>query len=390
MEEQAPHSPAGGLHALSSSTDLFMNWSDLSIAQFVARRSGVDFVTDAATARAVADRVFNVRLSIVCGDARLLSTYTQIEEHLEGIAVNLVLVDPPFGVGKHGPRESWDSEKWSPSADILGYLDKVPLASVFAVALYVLYQDVGAWIEALKPGTAKTGPSKGELLVVLGRDGGAQNLAGTVSPGTRAFVLVMKYGDGAHAVRAEDSRLQGRFQYSFPSPQSASKYGRPEVDSELRDNGAPVNPTQKTIEETRLLIRVLAPRRGAVLSVCNGTGTALVAAALEGRHAVGIDNSGRQCEWAKRRIRDLAHRESLLLSAMAEGLDDNCDAMRALKMVALGTHGVSALEEEEDTEEPRGSRRSEDASTGEVSITGPSHASPTVEFRAPHNTIANC
>ena len=82
----------------------------------------------------------------------------------------------------------------------------------------------------------------------------------------------------------------------------------------------PVNPTQKSVEEARLLIRTLAPKGGSVLSMCNGTGTALVAAAMEGRHAVGVDLSQRQCSCVRTRMRVFITREDKLSRALCGGL----------------------------------------------------------------------
>ena len=57
-----------------------------------------------------------------------------------------------------------------------------------------------------------------------------------------------------------------------------------------------------------------------MLSMCNGTGTALVAAAMEGRHAVGVDLSQRQCLYARRRLRVFVAREDRLMRALYGGL----------------------------------------------------------------------
>ena len=185
-------------------------------------------------------------------------------------------------------------------------------------------------MEALEPGTSKTGPAKGHVVVSLGRDMTPKLIPGSQSPGVVVHVLVMKYGNGNEALSAEQSPLGGRFQYHFQPPRKRSKYGRPEVDALLYAGTHLVNPTQKSIEETRLLVRTLAPRGGSVLSMCNGTGTALVAAAMEGRHAVGVDLSQRQCSHARTRLRVFCLREDKLNRALFVGLLPTHPETRAL------------------------------------------------------------
>ena len=143
-------------------------------------------------------------------------------------------------------------------------------------------------------------------------------------------MLVMKYGNGNKALTAEESPLRGRFMYHFRPPRIDSKYGRPEVDALLYSGKIAVNQTQKSVEETCLLVCTLAPGGGSVLSMCNGTGTALVAAALEGRHAVGVDLSERQCKFAMRRLRVFCAREDKLQRALFGGLLPTNTEVRAL------------------------------------------------------------
>jgi site-specific DNA-methyltransferase (adenine-specific) len=50
-------------------------------------------------------------------------------------------------------------------------------------------------------------------------------------------------------------------------------------------------PTQKPLELLRLLVKACCPPGGMVLDPCCGSGTTLVAAALEGRRAVGVDRN---------------------------------------------------------------------------------------------------
>ena len=310
-----------------------LEWQPESIAQFLARRSGVDFCDDSCYAYERAETVptSTSRVSIIWGDAKLASTYAGVGSLLKGDSVELVLLDPPFGLNKHG-AEAWDTAdgKWTPSRDVLNYLQGVPLRSTFCLGIYCQVEDIGRWVEALEPGTRQTGPAKGHVVISLGRDMTPRLVPGSQSPGVVVYVLVMKYGNGNDALSAEESPLMGRFQYCFQPPRKRSKYGRPEVDALLYAGTQVVNPTQKSLEETRLLVRTLAPRGGSVLSMCNGTGTALVAAAMEGRHAVGVDLSERQCSHARKRLRVFCAREDKLNRALFGGLLPTQPETRAL------------------------------------------------------------
>ena len=332
-------------HALMSRRDEYPEaqvlWNKTALSHFVARRSGLDFVADGVTKDEILASRTEVTVSVIHGDAKLPSTYSGVNALLQNSPVDLVIVDPPFGERKHARGETWDSEanRWEPTSDLLDYLAPVNLnKQCLVIAVYTRYQDVGAWITALEPGNDSTGgEARGNVLFTLMRDGPTHMRAGTASPGARTFLLAMKYGNGAEAVRADESRLGGRFWYSFPRPEATSKYGRMDIDAELRHEGASVNPTQKSVEETRMLVRTLCPGGGAVLSLCNGTGTALVASCLEGRMSVGIDSSKRQCEWCRRRLQVFASRELMLAGALADGMDPRSASFKVLNDAALMT-----------------------------------------------------
>ena len=89
--------------------------------------------------------------------------------------------------------------------------------------------------------------------------------------------------------------------------------------------------TQKSVDECRLLVRELTPNKGAVLSLCNGTGSVQVAAALEGRSSLGVDSSERQVRWAKKRLETLLIREDYLLQALAAGRGKENPAVQTLE-----------------------------------------------------------
>lgn len=66
------------------------------------------------------------------------------------------------------------------------------------------------------------------------------------------------------------------------------------------------HPTEKPLDLMRQLIRVVTPKSGTVLDPFAGSGTTLVAADLEGRHAIGIERELNYIEISRARI-DSAH-----------------------------------------------------------------------------------
>jgi site-specific DNA-methyltransferase (adenine-specific) len=64
------------------------------------------------------------------------------------------------------------------------------------------------------------------------------------------------------------------------------------------------HPAQKPIELTNLLISLLTRRNDVVLDPFCGSGSTLVSAELCGRPFIGIDRESRNCNIAKRRVRD--------------------------------------------------------------------------------------
>lgn len=309
-----------------------------SIAQYLARRSGVDFRDKRVAWDGATQEGWDVGLSIVRDDAMERSAYDAVERLLVGRQVELVLVDPPFGLQKHGD-ESWDlpQRKWVPATFPAAALAGLPFfAGHFNIAVYCMHQDIGEWMRVLnRAGDVLPYKHRGNVLFVLGRDGTAHLQAGTASSGHRYFVVVGKYGNGADSVQADaGSPLGGRFVYSFPSPATHTRYGRAELDAVVGMHGKAVNPTQKPLEETRLLIRQLSPNSGAVVSLCNGTGSALIAAGMEGRWAAGLENSATQCEWARRRVETFFAREHLLCVALRCSGASSAPEVRQLKAAA--------------------------------------------------------
>ena len=117
-------------------------WNNAAISQFITRRYGLDFVGDNMTIEQILASSMEVTASVILGDANLPSTYMGVNALLQNSPVDLVILDPPFGEGKHGWGETWNSEgnRWEPSADLLDYLAPVKLnKECLVVVVYTCY-----------------------------------------------------------------------------------------------------------------------------------------------------------------------------------------------------------------------------------------------------------
>lgn len=322
----------------------FVPWGPMEIARFLVPRLGVDFGRDSGPK--TASEAKEVHTWLLQGDAVKAETYEALVA-LGGTFRNrtfeLILVDPPFGLKKHSvgdddwdaPGKRWGHEQVKALLKALhtkGLLK--PLDTAFSVAVYLQMEDIGGVVNDIKKWAAEVDflELKGHFVIVLGREGVAPLMKGTSTNGHQQHMLVLKFQNGHNGVRADDigGGLGGRFIFSFPKPTASSRYGRPELDASLNvDSKVAYNATQKPIDEARLLVRLLAPDGGCVLSACNGTGTTLVAAALEGRDSVGVDTSSSQTMCAQGRVQTMFVRENLLRAALASGRSDV--AVNALK-----------------------------------------------------------
>jgi DNA modification methylase len=77
------------------------------------------------------------------------------------------------------------------------------------------------------------------------------------------------------------------------------------------------HPTEKPVELLRQLIESSSVMGETVLDPCCGSGSTLIAAALEGRRAIGIEVEERNCETTARRLRDETSQPSLFFEAGA-------------------------------------------------------------------------
>jgi DNA modification methylase len=94
-----------------------------------------------------------------------------------------------------------------------------------------------------------------------------------------------------------------RFRYSA----KASRAERITVDGES-------HPTVKPLALMRWLVRLVTPPGGTVLDPFAGSGSTLVAAAMEGFHAIGIEADERWCRGSAKRVAEIPPvQESLAL-----------------------------------------------------------------------------
>ena len=96
----------------------------------------------------------------------------------------------------------------------------------------------------------------------------------------------------------------------FPQPNGISRYGNPSEDCIVKVNNLTLNPCQKPVELMRWIIRHFSNPSDQVLSLCEGTGTSCIAAAIEGRNIVGVDYLPEMFEGAAMRIRNFLDAEA--------------------------------------------------------------------------------
>ena len=302
-------------------------WTPEAYAQFVTNYLG--FEASKHPPAPGRRPVCNVAALLLSGDALSTDTYKPLARSDVPKSIGssprfqLVFIDPPFGMKKHRKDdEAWDDESraWGPEevVKLLKTLKERGLLSTeyFNVAMYCRIETIG-WLEkSLAEWGAEAYPDgvegasvpsrggfKGSVIYHLNNTGPAAMQKGANSPGNRRYVYVAKFLNGV-SVQFDGSALGGSTELYFPKPRTESRYGRSDVDALVKADPKekPINSTQKSVEECRCLIRHLTPEKGPVLSVCNGVGTAMIAAALEGRNSVGVDTSTLQNSWACRRV----------------------------------------------------------------------------------------
>ena len=311
------------------------------MARWIAARLGVEF--GLADGKKLALKCETVHAATAVADALSGGVYEAIPTYGP---ITLVVVDPPFGLDKGSwdkPALGWGRDQF---AQFLGFVCGAPAISKdgFCVAVYTTearlpeleaaFQEAGrsAYKGNLPAGTLY----KGCLKYIFVADGTPGLFAGQMGRGARQFVCAGQFGDAAPL--AERNSLMGKFVYFTSNPRTNSRCGRPEINTWVRSKRrGHLNRTQKAVDEVRILIRTLAPKKGVILSLCNGTATTQIAAAMEGCSSVGVDSDAEQDAEAVSRLRVFFEREDLLRQVLESDRDPECPATKALREVAEPT-----------------------------------------------------
>ena len=220
---------------------------------------------------------------------------------LPGASVDLVLCDLPYGT----TQNPWDSTLsmealWAHYRRILTPRGVVALMSHSRFTAQVILSNKEwfkyklVWVKSKATNflNAKKQPlRKHEDICIFYRQQppySPQMFAGhAYDKGTRKNQLTGCYGDFRPArVQSEGSRYPTDVIY-FPTAEA---------------EGPVWHPTQKPVELGRYLVRTYTLREAVVLDHCFGSGSFLVAAAMEGRHSVGIEKNCDLAAFKKARI----------------------------------------------------------------------------------------
>ena len=308
------------------------------MARWIAARLGVEF--GMADGKALAQKCETIFTGTAAADALTGGVYEAIPTYGP---ITLVVVDPPFGLNKgqwDKPALGWGHDQFF---QFLGFVCRAPATSKegFCVAVYTTEERLpeleAAFEEAGRDAYKGNLPNgtlyKGCLKFVFVSDGTTGLFAGQMGRGGRQFVCAGKFGEAAPM--AERNNMMGKFVYFTSTPRTNSRCGRPEIDTWVRSRRkGHLNRTQKAMDKVRILIRTLAPKKGVILSLCNGTATTQIAAAMEGCSSVGIDSDAEQVAEAVSRLRLFFEREDLLRQVLESDRDPECPATKALQEVA--------------------------------------------------------
>lgn len=132
----------------------------------------------------------------------------------------------------------------------------------------------------------------------------------------------------------EDKQRQGATSMYFRAPEVTTFRNRPELDlvRQVPNTKQVVNVTQKPVELYRWIYRHFngAGDKMTVLSVCDGTASAVVAALANGHDAVGVDYSLTQHTYARSRLSQFARLEALRVTMVTGTTDEQVVACKQL------------------------------------------------------------
>lgn len=239
---------------------------------------------------------------------------------------SLIIVDPPFGLekGKGHEEGDWDTDAWDGEAIkvFMNNMDPLTLPQA-TIAVYAPYCAaagsldctgcIHVWMNTLR----ELGWVNPQTLVFV-KDDTAWSQGARLASDVTQQVLIMFKPSGAvqhfNFTDPEDSILGANPLRFFLKPGNYSKFGRAEVDAIVMKGDKALNPTQKSVEAMRWLVRHFgrsgAGLPGMVVSACDGTGTATVAALLEGRNVIAFEKSASQVELSSHRVNRLLANEN--------------------------------------------------------------------------------
>lgn len=233
---------------------------------------------------------------------------------LKGASVDFLYADPPFNTGL--------KRSTPPGASRRGRMVEAAYEDAWADGrAYARW--LGERVAATRPAMKDTG------VVAIHCDYRAEHHVRLMLEdllGESCFVnhLIWRYGLGGssprHFARKHDDILvysvkPGRHYFDPPMVPATSRRlaGQMKKATDVLDVPSLNNmalertgyPTQKPLELLTMLVRAFSPEGGLVLDPCCGSGTTLVAAATEGRSAVGFDVSPDAVAVAKERLQGL-------------------------------------------------------------------------------------
>lgn len=225
-------------------------------------------------------------------------------EHMQRFpdaCVNLVLCDLPYGV----TRNKWDSilpfeDLWREWKRLLVPNGMVILTSVGLFTARVMLSNPEwfkyklVWVKSKATNflNAKKQPlRKYEGILVFCEGAGRYNPQFTqgapYKKSSRSGDTVSNYGVfGSHAPQSIDGKRYPTDVLCIPTAES---------------EGAVIHPTQKPLALGRHLVRTYTNPSDTVLDCCCGSGSFIIAAALECRHAIGIEIDAEMAEKARSR-----------------------------------------------------------------------------------------
>jgi hypothetical protein len=229
-----------------------------------------------------------------------------VDEQTTSSHATLFTIDPPFGLRKHASEgyvqceNKWDDKEWKLEEANIVLKEITQLANLnctedsFAVFTFCLPSCIGEWESAFKG----HGATRTDVLY-FAKDQCARSVSGGLMT-EKIQPAVVAYFRKQGSVRDplffditkdsfEDKTLMCAQLRVFPPPIKTSRVGRQEYDSWQKLGSEKLNPSQKSVELARWVVRHFSAPATTVVNLCEGSGTFSVAAAVEGRHSIGLD-----------------------------------------------------------------------------------------------------